>query len=466
MILRRRFTVLLSLLAVLLLPALSFATVANLKQNLDTITAKLSPDVSIEVYSLDKKEVLYGKNPGKLLNPASTTKVVTAAAALKYLGPDYKFHTRFFLTPAGDLFVVGEGDPSIVIENLRMIADQIVRAGVKSIRNIVVNDTYFDSYTQPGLPASRVHYNSFTGALSLNFNRMQVKVTPGKKVGGDAKVEAKSGDQPIPVSNEVETSKRGTRARIELLPPPTKDNEDLFAISGRIPISSKGVTVERHVSLPPLYFAETLKTLLQQMGCRISGGIYTGGKSRGSKLVLDYESKPLSLIIKDMNKFSNNFIAEQLVKVLGAKYLGVPGTAASGVLVLQKYLASLGVPPRSYVLVNGSGLTYDNKMSAEQLIAIFRDMYRDKKLWTPFKNSLSIWGKDGTLRRRKSSAILVGSARGKTGSLDHVKTIAGTVPSSGGELTAFAILLNGGANMANCRGVQESIVKAVAQFRR
>ena len=453
------------ILALILLPAASFASVEDLKQNLEAITATLSSDVGVEVQSLDKKGVLFSRNGSKILNPASATKLVTTAAALRYLGPDYRFHTEFYQTSKGDLFIVGKGDPSIIIEELRMIADNISR-NVKSIRHVVVNDSYFKSYTQEGLPVGKESYNSYTGALSLNFNRIRIKVRPAAKVGEDAKVEADSGNITIPVENEVETVSRGKRVKIELLPPPSKDGKEIFTVKGSVRVSSKGFRVEKHVSIPPLYFAETLRELLKQRGVKISGEIFTADKINGSKLIYDYESKPLSLIVKDMNKFSNNFIAEQLVKVLGAELSKSPGTSGLGVAVLKKYMSSLGFAPVSYVLKNGSGLTYDNRMTAAQLVAIIQDMYKSKKTWHPFFESLPIWGRDGTLRRRKKSVILKDKARAKTGSLDFVRAIAGVVPSAGGENVAFAILMNGGSNMNGFRGLQEKIIEAVARFRR
>lgn len=467
MILYKRFTSILAFFCIVFISFSSYASVSSLQNNLELITEKLSPDVGIAVKSLDRKDILYAKNAKKPLNPASTTKLVTAAAALKYLGSDYRFHTKFYVTPKDDLFIEGSGDPSLVIENLMMIADQLAISGIKDVRHVIVNDSYFKSYTQPGLPPEKRSYNSYTGALSLNFNRVRIRVKPGPRIGKDAEVKLDCGKNvTIPFENEVETVRRGLRSKVELIPPPTKDGKEIFTVKGRVPISSKGFTVEKHVSLPPLYFAETLKTLLQRKGMNIRGEILTGPKARGSKLVYDHKSKPLSLIVKDMNKFSNNFIAEQLVKVLGAEFLKPPGSTLKGMTVLKKYLTTLGISRHNFILVNGSGLTYDNRMTANQLVKIFQDMYKDKRSWIAFYDSMPIWGRDGTLRRRKNSAILRDRARGKTGSLDFVKTIAGVVPSADNELIAYAILLNGGANMAGCRGTQTKIVEEVAKFRR
>lgn len=462
---RRRLTNLVVGVLLLVLPHASSASLKGLQQDIQTITSDLTSEAGIQIVSLDRKEALFSKNEKAPLNPASVTKLVTTAAALKYLGPDFRFHTKFYISPQNDLYIYGEGDPSIIIEELKTIANAIRNKGVKNIRHIIVNDSYFDSYTSPGLTGAKSHYNSYTGALSLNFNRIRIHVTPARKVGETARVAANAGKVTIDINNKVKTSRRRSGLNITFSPP-RGEGEDLFAVSGHIPISSKARSFERHVGLPPLYFAQTLATILEQMGCKFSGSFYSGPKPKGARLILDHESKPLSLILGDMNKFSNNFIAEQLVKSLGAAYLGPPGSTAKGIEVFKKYLSGLGINPRNYTLVNGSGLTYDNRISAADLSKVIQDMYDHPKLWPHFRDSLSIAGKDGTLRRRYRSSPLYGKLRAKTGTVDSVRAIAGTVPSAGGETIGFAILLNGSSNISKAREVQTKIAQTIAEFKR
>ena len=441
------------------------ASTTSLQENLDKLTAHLTDEASVFVVSLDTDDVLYRKNITSLLNPASTLKILTAAAALKYLGPGYRFETEFYLSPERDLYIVGKGDPSLVIEELRIVAAEIASIGFKKIRNIIINDSYFDGYTSPGLPEDKKHYNSYTGALSLNFNRGVIRVSPGKGIGDPAKVVFDAGDTEIEINNKVTTSGRRTRTKIELLEPEV-GKEDLFIVEGQIPQKSKTRYFKQHIFIPPLFVAGALKTLLEENGVTVTGKIWRGGKPNRAKLVLTHKSKPISEIGADMNKFSNNFIAEQLLKTLGARHVSEPGSSQKGVTVLKDYLKKLELNPARYTVVNGSGLSYDNRIDTVLLITVIRDMYHDQHLWPPFSDSLSIAGKDGTLRRRKSSKLLYKRLRAKTGSVDYVKTIAGIVPAANGETIAFAILLNGSKNIGQGRKLQTSILEEVAKFRR
>lgn len=438
---------------------------SNLNAELTTITQDLSDNVSIKIVSLAKGTDVFSKNAGKKLNPASVTKVVTAAAALAYMGPEHKFHTYFYITPDKDLFIKGEGDPFLVIENLKFIAQELKKRGLTYIRNIIVDDTYFSDYTAPGLSDKKSHFSSYTGALSLNYNRVRLKVAPSRIAGSPADVRADAGEEvTIKIDNQVKTSKRGTKTFIELLPP-IKSAETEFVVSGRIPITSKKQETERHVSLPPLYFAEGLISILKEQRAYIAGGIYRGKQPKTAKLVYDYKSPPLSEILKGMNKFSNNFIAEQLLKDLGAIYVGTPGNTTKGVAVLKKYLSLLGITPTSHTLVNGSGLTYENRLSAEQITLVIQDMYKNKKAWPAFRDSLSIAGKDGTLRKRYRRGPLAGKLMAKTGTINGVRAIAGIVPAPNGKLYAFAILVNSNRNIWDFHKLKDKILMALATIK-
>lgn len=439
------------------------ASVADFQGRMGQITGTIPAEAGIMVVSLDKKDILFSKNANVPLNPASTTKLITAAAALKLLGPDFRFHTKFFMSPENDLFIYGYGDPSMVIENLQMIAKELVKKGVKNIRNIVVNDTYFDNYKMPGIEGKE-RYDFYTGALSLNFNRIVLQATP-TRVGEYAKVLALAGNVPIDIKSEVKTVGKGRGPSLQFKPP-LKDNEYTFVVTGTVPVRSKARSLESHVPLPPLYFTYTLKALLEQNGTKVVGGIYRGEKPSNADLKLDYASKALSEILKDMNKFSNNFIAEQLLKTLGAEKMGSPGSTAKGVEVLKQYLKDIGIQEKSVALVNGSGLTYENRMTSEQMIRVIADMFSSPKLWPAYEDSFAIAGLDGTLRRRHKRDTLFARMKAKTGTLNSVSTIAGTIKSNNNETIAFSILMNGDPNISRCHQVQDQIAMAIAEFSR
>lgn len=441
-------------------------------EKLDKIISSSKANIGIEITSLSKGDTIFKLNSDELMNPASVTKIVTAATALKYLEPDYRFRTRFFIDnklPNGyvqTLFIKGEGDPSIVMEQLPKISEDVYKIGIRKIGGIVIDDTFFDSNDPPGITRRSYEDTIHTSAMSLDFNRLAITIAPGAKVGAPANITTDTGDSYIKINNQTTTVKQ-RRGGIQVVVPTKESSQSELNIlvKGRISIKSRPQTTYRLVPSSPLLFGSTLKALLEQKGITVDGGIARGKVSTSAKPVLDELSKPLSIILQDMNKFSNNFIAEQILKVLGAKLHSTPGSTEKGVMVVKKYLSGLGIKESSYTLVNGSGLTYENRLSASQIIKILKDMYGDRKLWADFVESLSIAGIDGTIARRHKSPLLIGKMRAKTGTLAGVSTLAGVLPSANGEIIGFAILINK-ANAAISHGIQDQIVKVLAEFSR
>jgi D-alanyl-D-alanine carboxypeptidase/D-alanyl-D-alanine-endopeptidase (penicillin-binding protein 4) len=188
---------------------------------------------------------------------------------------------------------------------------------------------------------------------------------------------------------------------------------------------------------------------------------------RGGYLLLDSVSKPLALIVRDMNKYSNNFVAEQLVKTLAAEIAGAPGSTAKGMRVIANYLDQMGIKPGSYRLVNGSGLTRDNRISASALITVLANAFTDFRIAPEVMSSFSIAGVDGTTAKRQTSKKVKGLARAKTGTLSGVSTLVGAIPSETGEMIGYAILMNGNAiDWVSSHKIQDSMLNAMAGFTR
>ena len=160
-----------------------------------------------------------------------------------------------------------------------------------------------------------------------------------------------------------------------------------------------------------------------------------------------------------MNIFSNNFMAEQIVKDVGAAIEGAPGTTGKGVPALRNYLKTIGA--KEYSIENGSGLSTQNRISASDLIKVLKDVHGNKSIRGPFINSLSIFGVDGTTERWKSK-LLHNKARVKTGSLTRVSSLAGFMP-YGDDMAAFVVIFNGkGVDLWTGRDIEIKILEALA----
>ena len=181
---------------------------------------------------------------------------------------------------------------------------------------------------------------------------------------------------------------------------------------------------------------------MEQVGIRIEGNATLGQVPQKSRRIAIYSSEPLSSIICESNKSSNNFVAEQLLKTLGAEELGVPGTTDKGLQVIQKFLEELDIPPDSYVLENGSGLSRNNRLSPEQIVKLLSYMYESFEVKAEYLASLAVAGVDGTLRKRMQDTQAERRLRAKTGAIRNVSCLSGYAASKDNEVFAFSIMMN------------------------
>ncbi len=443
------------------------ATTKDLKAALQAIVAESALSgarAGILVASLETGQTVYARDPDVLLNPASNVKLFTSAAALVRLGPEFRFDTEFSSDAASagkptlkTLFVRGKGDPTITSERLWAIAADLVHAGVKKIGDIVLDDGYFDGERLgPGYDQERGDrsYLAPSGALSLNWNTVAVHASPGDRAGARCRVEVEPASSFIEVENRTTTV--GARAVKRLVPSSSWTNgKQRITVEGRLPLGGRETVIRRRVDEPALYLGQTLRRYLELRGVKVAGRIRTGPVPGDAKLVRVEESEPLAEIVRRMNKVSSNFIAEQLLKALGAEAKGAPGTWEKGVEAIGDALADLGIPRGSYVMRNGSGLNDTNRFSAHQTVTLLRAMWQRFPLAPEFVASLPVAGRDGTIRWRMEGTEAVGRLRAKTGTLENVTSLSGYVETAAREKLAFAIMVN------DYPGRAASVVRAV-----
>ncbi len=408
--------------------------------------------VGVLVVLRDSGAMLFEENADVPMTPASNMKIVTGAAALSILGPDFRFETVFATDGAtdggvleGNLYVVGSGDPSIVSEELWKIAEEVRLHGIEKIAGDVVLDTlYFDSLSVASHDAANGQraYHARTGALSLNFNSIAVHVFPGARSGDPARVELAPATGYVKVRNEATT--RGSRSGSTLSIKRSYENgRNVITVSGRIPAGGARKTVYRNLEDPAEHFGTVLVEFLAAAGIEVTGGVRTGAAPADTDVLFVHESKPLSLVVRDLNKFSNNFVAEQLVKTLSAEVHGPPGTTSGGVRVLGEFLVSAGADSGSSRVVDGSGLSRENRLSPRTIVRALETTLDDFGSSYEYVASLSVSGTDGTLEDRMGYAGVEGAVRAKTGLLDGVTAISGLMETLAGEEVLFSILVNG-----------------------
>jgi D-alanyl-D-alanine carboxypeptidase/D-alanyl-D-alanine-endopeptidase (penicillin-binding protein 4) len=230
----------------------------------------------------------------------------------------------------------------------------------------------------------------------------------------------------------------------------------VVTVEGRVPAGGRTQVVWRRVDDPAAYFGATLKRLLELRGVKVTGRVRRGAVPERATLVAWSESEALGDVVRRLEKLSNNFMAEQVLKTLGAEIRGAPGTWPKGVAAVQEYLAGVGIAPGTYLMTNGSGLNDANRFSARQTVTLLEAMWRRFPLQAEFVASLPVAARDGTIRWRMEGTPAAGRLRAKTGTLESVASLSGYVETVVGERLAFAVIVNDHEGRAGAvRGIDE-----------
>ncbi|MFL5356024.1 D-alanyl-D-alanine carboxypeptidase/D-alanyl-D-alanine-endopeptidase [Archangium sp.] len=406
--------------------------------------------VGVHMMSLDDGTVVFSHNADELLNPASNVKLVTSAAALVTLGPEYRYETEFLVETESDgikaktLYVRGKGDPTINTERLYGIVAELFHTGLREVQDIIVDDAWFDAErTPPGFDQedSDRAYMAPTGALSLNWNAVGVFLRPGDTMGAKGVVEVEPPSDFFVVENTLTTG--NARARRFSVSSDAAGAQQKIVVKGQVPQAGGYMSVYKKIDNPPMYFGQTFKQMLLARGVKVKGKVKPGLTPQKAKLVYVSHSDTFDIVLKRLNKMSSNFIAETLLKTMGAEARGVPGTFGKGIDVVEDFLSrEVGIPRGTYVMKNGSGLNDTNRFSAAQMDRILRYMYERFPMAPEYLSSLGIAGKDGTLKYRFDGTEAVGRLRAKTGTLENVSALSGYVQAAGGEKFIFSMMVN------------------------
>ena len=392
---------------------------------------------------------LYERAPDRQLIPASNAKVLTALASLDAFGPTHRFETHIAtsqpLDAAGatqDLYVVGGGDPSLTSEDYWRMAAELREAGLTAVRgNVVVDDGLFDPMrSHPSVKGvSSRAYHAPVGALNANYGSFTVTVEPGEAVGARAIARITPPVDYFELSNQGSTLAR-KRRRTLVVDRARGKNGEVVSIRGGMRSGDKRKAYYRSVLDPDRYAGHVLAMQLEAVGITVEGAVVRGRLRDDAEPLHRFEGKPVLEIVQLFMKYSNNGIAESLVKNLGVLATGGVGSWSSGMPELHRRLHALGVPAASFSLVDGSGLSYENRVSPRALVAAVRAGRSDFRFAPEFEMAFPIAGRDGTLDERAEGAR--DRVRAKTGLLNNVTGLSGYAL-AGDEEVIFSVLVNG-----------------------
>jgi len=446
-------------------PAPLAQTIANLVRQ-----AGLGDRIGIHVVRLHDGEELYRNGSERPLNPASNQKLLTAAAALRRLGPDFATSTKIEGTIENGhvavLVVRPSGDPSLGDAGLAVLAENIRLRGVDSVDRIAIDDSYFDSEILPPAfdqqPGEAAAFRAAISAFAVNRNSYVVYLGPGPKVDGPARVRVLSGDY-VQIDNRTVTSAGGPptpRIADEL----SEDGHMVVRVEGAIPKQVRTISYRRRVPDPKKFAGSLLVRALRKAGIGGALTVEYGPVASRQPSIVDLTSPPLSVLLYSLGKWSDNFTAEMLLKIMGAE-AKKPGTSAEGVRVVREELTKMGVDVDGLVMVNGSGLFDGNQVAPRHLTETLVAVYRDPSIRAEFVAHLAVAGSDGTMGSRLQDLPRPRMVRAKTGTLRDVVALSGYVLGEPGRSLAFSFLANGIAGKrADARKLADDLVRTLADY--
>jgi D-alanyl-D-alanine carboxypeptidase/D-alanyl-D-alanine-endopeptidase (penicillin-binding protein 4) len=409
--------------------------------------------VSVWAQDVDSGQVVLSWHGSEPRTPASTIKVLTTFVALDSLGPAYTWHTRAYTsgtlhngTLDGDLYLVGGGDPFMTIERWWNFVGALRRAGLDRINgDVVIDDGWFapgeyDRAAFDGQPFRT--YNVAPDALIVNFQTSQFMIAADREHG---RVNVMVDPRPanLEIDNRVRLGSgrcRGYNRGVSFDAPGGVDS-NVVRLSGTFPAACGRFSINRAIMSAPAYAYGTFRTLFEQSGGKISGSLRIDSRPPAARQILDFESLTLAEIIRLVNKFSSNVMARTLLLTMAAEKYGAPGTYENGRRVIQDWLAEREIEIPGLMLVNGSGLSRDEHITAEGLGTVLHGAWQSQYM-PEFAASLPLAAIDGTLRNRFSSAGMQGRLRMKTGRLDDVSGLAGFVNAASGRRFIVVVLIN------------------------
>ena len=444
--------------------------------------------IGVKVVSPVTGRVLFARHTDGLFHPASNTKLFTALGVLRTMGPGYRYLTSVFAdgdayaaddTLHTSLYLLGRGDPmleSAHLDSLAGLAASLV-AGSYGARvvagDIVVDDTYLDDvpYGEGWMwDDVQYSYSAALNALSVNGNSVKIGITPGAVVGAPATVRVDPPTSAVAFEVHALTTAAGDTSSAEPLMVerdwPSRSNR--IRITGTIALDAEERAYFRSVEEPGLYAGKLFRDRLQARGVRVTGAVRRGVTPTRARTVATYRSPPVTGALARLLKDSHNLTAELLVKTMGRHATGEPGSSADGLDALRRVLEDyLGLDPDAYRFADGSGLSWYNYVSPDQVVALLTAAYHDPVIGGDFREALPVAGVDGTIRNRMKDTAAMGNLRAKTGTLTGVSCLSGYVHTLDGEPLVFSIMMNNFVGPAStARRTQDEIAVLLAEFSR
>ncbi|WP_328804744.1 D-alanyl-D-alanine carboxypeptidase/D-alanyl-D-alanine endopeptidase [Noviherbaspirillum galbum] len=406
--------------------------------------------VGLYVQELATGKVVAAFHEDAPFNPASTMKLVTSNAALELLGPTFTWKTQAFADGAqqgdvlrGDLVIRGSGDPKLVLESLWLFLRKLRARGIRDIQgNLLLDRSAFEEVPEDasafdGDPLKP--YNVGPDALLLNYKALALRLVPDEaRHRVDVSIDPPLQHYGLQPPRLVKGECGDWKARLQ----PMLDG-DGARFGGGYPLScgEKAWYIHPWQMSHARYFELVFRRMWADMGGQLRGEVRPGAPSPQARLVTEWESAPLSEIIRDINKYSNNVMARQLLLTLAYKAYAMPANTARGAAAVRAWLTAKGIQAPELVIENGSGLSRVERIAPATLGRILAASFQAPTM-PEFMSSMPLVGYDGTMRSRLKDQSVAGRAHVKTGMLNDVRAVAGYVLAASGKRYVVTCLVN------------------------
>ena len=416
-------------------------------------------NVAVVVQAVDSEQASLQHNPGKSLNPASVMKLLTSKAALDLLGPNYRWKTEIYYDGSlsqgvlsGNLIIKGYGDPQFNTADFWRLLYSIKQAGISHINgNLILDKSHFAAPQQQRANFDNEiwrAYNAQPSALLVNGRHTRFIFS---RSSSEKNAVAISADMALPQIEIVNN--------MRLLPGACRDwrNHMQYSVgieqtsaaepiktitfSGSFAADCEEKVLELSLFNDEQYAYYSFKQLWQALGGQFSGQLQVKARPNQAIKLLEQRSETLSQVLPEMNKWSNNLMARQLLLTMAAEKMAVPASEADGASAIKNWFNSQQLGADTLVVENGSGLSRIERLSAEQLARMLVQAYLSPTM-PEFMSSLPVLALDGTLIKRLKDSPAAKRAHLKTGSLDGVSAIAGYLLDKQNRRQVLVMLVN------------------------
>jgi PBP4 family serine-type D-alanyl-D-alanine carboxypeptidase len=368
----------------------------------------------------------------------------------------------------------------LVLDNIALSLDSL---GIKSIKgNIILDHAYFDNESfAPGWAIDDIPYpySAPVSAISFYDNNVELSFKPGVKIGDYSRLTIIPDNSYLRIVNNVMTVPVNAPTLLETDSDPKSGVIDIQgaislpepSLNGKQTQSDPSTSLGLSIDDPVQFFLHVFKQRLEKMGIRIRGSLLRNELLDGPlnyvemKEIYVHLSPSISSLIGIINTYSHNLGAEMLFKTMGKEQFG-EGSFSKGAESVKKFMASIGIMPEQCSIVDGSGLSRLNLLSAQQQTMLLSKMHRSSKKEI-FKASLAKPGQPGTLNNRMLKSLAQFNVTAKTGSMNNVSCLAGYITTRDGEQLAFSIMINGFTVPDGfIRNIQDMICMRLASFTR